>query len=218
MCNKEKFDVIFLDIQMPEMDGLEAARCIRSEGSLCQEIPIIAVTASTNFEIRKQCQEAGMNSVLTKPFRPTKILSIVQRWKGQRDQGQFEDEYLSQEYNHTLQQGADLEQEDLINYDQALLEFSGNGTLLNDAMHHFINALSDQIKAMNDYLVQGRLDLIRSEAHKIRGGAVNLTAFMIANAAKKLELESFDIEQVKNHLIALEHEFNRLKKFINDKR
>ncbi|MBM4782713.1 MAG: response regulator [Archangiaceae bacterium] len=65
---RQHFDVVLMDVQMPEMDGLEATRAIRTRGGLLSAIPIIALTASVLKDERLACFEAGMNDVLAKPL------------------------------------------------------------------------------------------------------------------------------------------------------
>ena len=71
------FDVVFMDMQMPEMNGVEAARAIRNldTGGRC---PIFALTADTNPQPRKACLDAGMDGVLAKPLRTAEIQSVLQ--------------------------------------------------------------------------------------------------------------------------------------------
>jgi CheY-like chemotaxis protein len=62
------FDVVLMDVQMPEMDGLEAtARIRRSEQGTGQRLPIVAVTSQTESDIRARCLEAGMDGYVPKP-------------------------------------------------------------------------------------------------------------------------------------------------------
>ncbi len=73
------FDLILMDVQMPEMDGLEATRTIRSleEKNRQPAIPIIALTANAMAEDKKQCFDAGMNAYLSKPFTPKQLQETV---------------------------------------------------------------------------------------------------------------------------------------------
>ncbi len=79
--NQEKYDLIFMDIQMPEMDGLEATRQIR-QGHIGSKIPIIAMTANVFKEDIEKCMEAGMNDHLGKPLDISKVYKIIRKyWK-----------------------------------------------------------------------------------------------------------------------------------------
>lgn len=73
------FDLIFMDCQMPDMDGFEATRRLRQR--LCQ-LPIIALTANTSSADRQAAFDSGMNDFMSKPFRPEKIQELIQNWMG----------------------------------------------------------------------------------------------------------------------------------------
>jgi signal transduction histidine kinase/CheY-like chemotaxis protein len=75
---EQTFDVILMDVQMPEMDGCEAARAIRAwEGNLRQRIPIIALTAHALREDKERCLSSGMEGYLTKPIRPAELFDVI---------------------------------------------------------------------------------------------------------------------------------------------
>lgn len=77
---EETFDILLLDMQMPEMDGTEAARRIRQLGGTFADIPILALTANAFSTDADICFEAGMNDVLTKPFEPSQIQAAMNKW------------------------------------------------------------------------------------------------------------------------------------------
>jgi CheY-like chemotaxis protein len=72
------FDIVFMDVQMPELDGLEATRIIRTDSHFpFSQIPIIGVTATILPSERQRCLDAGMNEVLIKPVGSAPILEIL---------------------------------------------------------------------------------------------------------------------------------------------
>jgi CheY-like chemotaxis protein len=74
----DKYQVIFMDMFMPEMDGLEAVKVIRGKGF--KDIPIIAMTASAKEKDKSKCMEAGMNDFITKPIYQEAILKVLDKW------------------------------------------------------------------------------------------------------------------------------------------
>jgi signal transduction histidine kinase/CheY-like chemotaxis protein len=77
-CEQRRYDVILMDVQMPEMDGLEATRRIREREQTCGgHVPIIALTAHAMFADRERCLGAGMDGVVTKPFHSRELFEVV---------------------------------------------------------------------------------------------------------------------------------------------
>ncbi|HEX7445252.1 MAG TPA: response regulator [Methanothrix sp.] len=74
------YDIVLMDIQMPEMDGLEAARIIRL--SRPDGLRIIAVTASVQEETREKCLQAGMDDYISKPLRTNELANLLSRASG----------------------------------------------------------------------------------------------------------------------------------------
>lgn len=83
----EPFDLVLMDMQMPEMDGLTAARTIRQQG-LQSGIPIIAMTANAMAEDQRACLDAGMNDFIGKPFHIEQMLNRLGHWLKSRTQAQ----------------------------------------------------------------------------------------------------------------------------------
>ena len=73
------FDVVLMDVRMPEMDGLEATRRIRAIAGVRGQVPIVALTAQAFSEQVAECRKAGMNLHLPKPFDPDSLLAAVLR-------------------------------------------------------------------------------------------------------------------------------------------
>ncbi|HVX65695.1 MAG TPA: PAS domain S-box protein [Bryobacteraceae bacterium] len=81
---QRRYDLIFMDGQMPVLDGLAAARQIRTAEAGGSHTPIVAVTASAMVGDRERCLEAGMDDYLTKPLALDKISAMLRRWTGTR--------------------------------------------------------------------------------------------------------------------------------------
>lgn len=80
MMSNREFDMVFMDLQMPEMDGLAATRIIRKLTGPVAQTPVVALTANANIEDKKQCLDAGMNDFLPKPIDFDAIEPLVQKW------------------------------------------------------------------------------------------------------------------------------------------
>lgn len=74
------FDLIFMDCQMPEMDGFQATSCIRNSNQNTRNIPIIAMTANVMMQDRSECFAAGMNDYLGKPIRRRELAGVLNKW------------------------------------------------------------------------------------------------------------------------------------------
>jgi CheY-like chemotaxis protein len=80
---KDAFDLVLMDVQMPEMDGLEATAAIRKlEGATGAHIPIIALTAHAMKGDREICIAAGMDEYLSKPLNPKELFALVESLTG----------------------------------------------------------------------------------------------------------------------------------------
>lgn len=78
-CERQRFDLILMDVQMPGLDGLEATRQLRARGD---STPIVALTANATIESHKTCLEAGMSDFISKPFRYQQLQRVLHRYLG----------------------------------------------------------------------------------------------------------------------------------------
>lgn len=79
MAEHGDFDLILMDVQMPRLTGLEAARAIRGLPGRA-DTPIVALTASTFDQDRRACVTAGMNDFIAKPLEPDQVFATVLKW------------------------------------------------------------------------------------------------------------------------------------------
>jgi PAS domain S-box-containing protein len=78
--HRSAYDIILMDIQMPEMDGLEASRQIRRIFAANRQPTIVAMTANAMTDDRRDCLEAGMNDYIAKPFRIEQLTAMLSKW------------------------------------------------------------------------------------------------------------------------------------------
>jgi signal transduction histidine kinase/ActR/RegA family two-component response regulator len=79
LLRQSDFDCILMDLQMPQMDGLEATRRIRANLQLAQ-MPVLAMTATATTDARMRCIDAGMNDFISKPFQPAVMFQTIAKW------------------------------------------------------------------------------------------------------------------------------------------
>lgn len=81
MVLRGDYDLVFMDLQLPDMDGIEATKLIRDLPGKCTTIPIIAMTANVLPEDRERCAQAGMNGFLPKPVRRDALAALLDEWR-----------------------------------------------------------------------------------------------------------------------------------------
>ncbi len=86
-CRQTEYDIVFMDCQMPNLDGYAATRQIREEEKEKRHTPIIALTAYAMKGDAEKCLEAGMDAYLSKPVEIEKILAMIERYCGVLPEG-----------------------------------------------------------------------------------------------------------------------------------
>jgi CheY-like chemotaxis protein len=90
-----RFDVVLMDIHLPELDGFDATRIIRAREDADEHVPIIALTARATTGDRERCLAAGMDDFVAKPLHPATLMEIIERLVGDSRVGAFATEAFS---------------------------------------------------------------------------------------------------------------------------
>jgi CheY-like chemotaxis protein/HPt (histidine-containing phosphotransfer) domain-containing protein len=182
MLNEQVFDLVLMDIQMPEMDGYETTRRIRAEPRY-NELPIVAMTAQAIPEKREKCLDMGMNGHVSKPIDPEVLFKTLQQWLKtetrnptaiSRDNATDRDDDLPDELP-----GIDVAWE--------LERIGGNRKLLHKLLSEFSAKHSNSLKIIEPRLAEGDMATVRRELHTPQGVTGNIGARALKTATKAYE-------------------------------
>lgn len=211
-CGRQRFDIVFLDLQMPEMGGIEAAGRMRRELDGYADTPIIALTANADKDIRKTCQSVGINDVLNKPTHLRDLATTLQKWLPESCRGRVTtEETMSQQQADEAPQSVAPAEE--FNFDEALDLFGGNRMVLEMSLRALRGSAEKEIlPQLKQALEEGELETAKKLAHKLRGGAASLTARAVSAAAAAIECAAGedDLLRAQMSLPALEREYAAL--------
>ncbi|WP_439271524.1 response regulator [Pseudochrobactrum sp. HB0163] len=198
------YKAVLMDIQMPEMDGIEATRLIRQKWSSAQ-LPIIAMTAHAYEEERQKCFSAGMDDHVAKPVDPFLLVRTLDRWLKPRHA--TEGAQKTAPLASVVKAQADLP-ETLPPFDlaKALLRVNGKTALLRKLIIDFGQKFSETAGDLQVQIRSGALDEARRNAHTLKGVAGSLELAELHNIAAKTEaaLAQGDTQAAQQLLAGLE--------------
>lgn len=191
MLRKKEYDLVLMDIQMPEMDGFETAQHIRQadSGVLQPDVPIVAMTADASKEDRDKCLAAGMNDYIPKPVNRERLLSVLQQQlSGAAAQQQGERKKVAEEQSQ-METSVILSLDHLPIFDRAGLVQRLGG--YEEGIDNFIRKVPDylavDIKELKDVLDKNDVEGILASAHKIKGMCANASAERVREVAYRIE-------------------------------
>ncbi|WP_442770822.1 response regulator [Zoogloea ramigera] len=171
------FDLVLMDLQMPVMDGLEAARQIRQDARF-RHLPIVAMTAHAMSEQRRQCREAGMDDHIAKPILPEHLTRTILHHARRRPHG---------EPPATAAEPAGLPPINGLDTAGGLRRCGGNAELYLRLLTRFMGSQANTLAGIDAALAHGRHRDAERLAHTLHGTAANLGADALRQAARRLE-------------------------------
>ncbi len=183
-----RYDIIFMDVQMPEMDGLEATREIRKQATTVKPY-IAAMTAFALEGDRQRCIDAGMNDYISKPFKTEdvkRVLDHVSAASTSYKSGTNTHQAMSHDTSaNSLQSISDFIDMTMI---ARLKEMSGDDpTFLSSITNMFIEQAAEITHSIINAYMTGKAEKMGQEAHKLKGSALNLGVKKLADACRRLE-------------------------------
>ncbi|MFY7827223.1 MAG: PAS domain S-box protein [Flectobacillus sp.] len=176
--NKHKFDVIFMDLQMPHMDGYEATIAIRSTKTPNQHIPIVALTASAMLDQKVKAMAVGMSDFLPKPFAPNQLFEMLQKYR-KLSSHETEDDF--DEIKPIITTEPKTQQETAIDnpidYERLDEMYEGDIEYQADMFDTFLSDVYPEFKDMTPLVEQQNFTELKKLAHKLKPtlGMVGLT-------------------------------------------
>ena len=182
------YDLVLMDVQMPEMDGLEAAQAIRNDASkvLNRDIPIIAMTAHSMQGDRERCLEAGMNDYVSKPVSAQELVDMVMRWlPATRRKVPGRADVIERLQQPAL---AAVSTETPV-FDRAdmMTRLMNDELLARDVVATFLDDIPRQIGRLRTLLDTGDAKGAGYQAHAIKGAAANIGGEALRAVAFEME-------------------------------
>jgi len=202
---ERSYVLVLMDWQMPGMDGLDAAREIRSREDPERRVPIVALTAHALDEHREQCLAAGMDDFLSKPVEFEELARVLEKWTGVEAAAP------------TAIAGEGFDR-----VDQRLAEFEGRlgreGTQGIVAL--FLSQGPERLADLGAAVDQGDAHEAARQAHQLRGTCCHLGTERILEMAGRMErrAEAGNLEGAAAQVTALREEWQRLRRFLEARR
>ncbi|MCW8956474.1 MAG: ATP-binding protein [Gammaproteobacteria bacterium] len=179
----KKFDLVFMDCQMPEMDGYEATRIIREQEAY-KDIPIIALTANIMASDREKCIQSGMDDFMGKPFRLTQMVAMLHKWLLDEEEAEKELAALDlSALNINRSTGGDT------NIDFTHLESMRTmmGAYFDRLIPAFIEDADIYMKSFDKADLEKDLTEIERHAHSLKSSSGNLGVYGLSVLSEQLE-------------------------------
>ena len=218
------YDLVLMDVMMPEMNGLEATRKIRNL-ELTQErepgvppprIPIVAMTANAMVGDRERCLDAGMDDYVPKPVSPVLLAAVLERWlpEGNDEGGAMKAEFGTRTNEDAILQATSESDSSLTIWDRAamLARLMDDEELAGIIRESFLDDLPRQIEALRQALDADDMTVAVRQAHTIKGAAANVGGEQLRTEALTMEegLRRGEAATARERLPHIEAAFARL--------
>ncbi|MFO6424464.1 response regulator [Motilimonas sp. KMU-193] len=186
LVNRQSFDLIFMDIQMPEMDGYQATQQIRQH----HDLPIIAMTAHALAGDKEKCLQQGMDDYISKPIDPDELRRLLVKWLPSQQHEPLTDEpFVNVEVNLDSPWRKPPPNVDLA---EALKRLAGNKVLLMSLLDEFVKGHQNDLDLMKQALLLNDNQQVKRILHGLKGAAGNIGLAQLHQAVQQQELAIVD--------------------------
>lgn len=200
---KETFNLVLMDLQMPEMNGFQATKIIRDESSevLDHNVPIIAMTANATREDHHACLHAGMNAYLSKPFDPDRLKELLKsHFKPKVPAAIQRKKQVSESFCDAA----------IFDYHETMRRLLNDRTLLQTVLKMFIDDTPLQLIQLRHHLEKKDLKALILRAHSLKGAASNVGAEQLRQTAASIEsaARAENISTIFDSIVQFNDQFN----------
>ncbi|MBI1367016.1 MAG: response regulator [Planctomycetes bacterium] len=177
LLDKEPFDLVLMDVQMPVMDGYEATRRIReNEQGTGAHVPIIAMTGNAMIGDRDRCIDAGMDDYIAKPFRGSALMEVIARHRGDRAVSRMTEAPADEAVDETK-----------VNFELALEHLDGCHDIFLQVIDVFLQEAPQLLDTVRRSYESGDIPSLVRAAHSIKGTSRLFVASRASRAALRVE-------------------------------
>jgi len=174
------YDLVFMDCQMPELDGFDATRLLRqgAQGVRNPMVPVVAMTAHALKGDRERCIDAGMDDYMTKPLEQGELRAKVRRWLPGHQQT-----FVSKPSDSVSSGVSDSIFEEALLMGRVL----GDLDVAKIAIQAFLEDFPARIAAIQTGCERGQIGVVRENSHALKGSSANLGCLLLSKSASELE-------------------------------
>ena len=233
MVSDTSFDLIFMDCQMPIMDGYQATveiRCLEDKKEPKDYTPIIALTANALEGDREKCLAAGMDDYLSKPFKHNEIIKILEQWSCSDSDIEAEDEPGKPKEADLLDSSQKdsepyIQQADTISspIDRSALnmlkelQVEGEPDILGKIVSAYLKSSEPLVASLSEAVENNDFKVVHDSAHSLKSASANVGATVLSEVCKELEINcnKNTYDTAMDLVFTIETEFKRARDVLN---
>ena len=223
ILKKMDFGIVFMDVQMPVMNGIDTTIAIRSPDSevLNREVPIIAMTAHVKDKQREKCINSGMNDFISKPINANALKIIIDRFLKKQNniiKTHSEEKKSEKSTNDFDKENIYEKTTSVFDKDDIYERFDGDEQFIKKTIKTFISGINDHIIEIKNAIDEQNYSNIKKFAHILKGNAGTISALSTREIAIELEnhAKNEDIDKLKTNYKNLIVEYKKLKDEISN--
>ncbi len=230
-CKKDAFDLVFMDCQMPGLDGYSATRTIRElESKRGGRVPIVALTANVMYEAEEKCIEAGMDDYLSKPFSLNSLKEKVVKWaRVEKSSGGADESGASALKN--LGQTAEIHGEESPDDNQSTgvldqnvqaclkaLQAQGSSDMFTRVIKLYLDSTRELVEVLQAACRAGEHEKIGQYAHALKSSSANVGAIRLSGYLAELEIKAREemLEDVEDRSANIVREYGLVVSALSD--